>query len=184
MDLSDPLDRQECVLDLEVVDVGRGGLQQHSQGLLQDRDGGGQHNNSEDDRQDGVDDAPIGLEIDHDGAREDTDGLDEVAHHVDESSCNIQILPQMSVAMLTRSIFYILGTWSSSIMMVVVTMAMLVEGRPHQDVDCHPYSGGHQHDSRVDFEISSCCSEDKIVLVKTNNKLLSTGVFKGHLTTA
>ena len=164
MDLSDPLDGKEGVLDLEVVDVGGGGLQQHSQGLLQDRDGGGQHNNREDDRQDGVDDAPVGLEVDHDGAREDADGLDEVAHHVDESSCNIQILPHMSVAMLTRSIFYILGTWSSSIMMVVVAMAMLVEGRPHQDVDRHPYSGGYQHDSRVDFEISSRCPGDRMVI--------------------
>ena len=90
----------------------------------------------------------------------------------------------MSVAMLTRSIFYILGTWSSLIMMVVVAMAMLVEGRPHQDVDRHPYSGGHQHDSRVDFEISPRCSEDRMVMVKTNIKLLSTGVFKRHLTTA
>ena len=70
----------------------------------------------------------------------------------------------MSVAMLTRIIFYILGTWSSSIMMVVVAMAMLVEGRPHQDVDRHPYSRGHQHDSRIDFEISSRCSVDKMVI--------------------
>lgn len=90
----------------------------------------------------------------------------------------------MSVAVLTRSIFYILGTWSSSIMMDVVAMAMLVEGRPHQDVDCHTYSGGHQHNSSIDFKISSRCSEDRMVMVKTNNKLLSTGVFKRHLTTA
>ena len=70
VDLPDALDGEERVLDDVVVDVRGGRLQQDAQGLAQYADGGGEHEDAEEEGADGVDEVPFRLEVDHDGCDE------------------------------------------------------------------------------------------------------------------
>ena len=70
VDLPDALDGEERVLHDVVVDVRGGRLQQDAQGLAQYANGGGEHEDAEEEGADGVDDRPLRLEVDHQGSRE------------------------------------------------------------------------------------------------------------------
>ena len=159
VDLPDALDGEERVLDDVVVDVRGGRLQQDAQGLAQDADGGGEHEDAEEEGADGVDEVPFRLEVDHDGCDEDAKGLEEISNNVDEGSSHVDVLlvgnfmgmPAFLVMTMTMTIFCILGTTASmcvsmsSSTTAAMTMAMLVQCCPHHNVDRHPDSRSDEH---------------------------------------
>ena len=53
-----------------VADAGWCGLHEDLQRVAEDGDGGGQHQDGEDEGADRVDDRPLRLEVDHQGSRE------------------------------------------------------------------------------------------------------------------
>ena len=157
VDLPDALDGEERVLDDVVVDVRGGRLQQDAQGLAQYADGGGQHEDAEEEGADGVDEVPFRLEVDHNGCDEDAKGLEEVSNNVDEGSSHVDVLlvgnfmGMPAFLAMTMTIFCILGTtalicvYMSSTTTAAMTMAMLVQCRPHHNVNRHPDSRCDEH---------------------------------------
>ena len=102
MDLLDAVDRHEDVLDNVVLDALRRALHEHVERVLEDLDGGGEDEETEDKGADGIDDDPGGLEVDDDGGHEDTEGLEKVADYVDESSFHVDVFLIFVMDIITR----------------------------------------------------------------------------------
>lgn len=59
--------------------------------ILDDGEGGYQHNDGEDKGADGIGNGPLRLKVDDQGGNENSDALEHVAHHMDKGCPYIQI---------------------------------------------------------------------------------------------
>ena len=72
MDCFDARHCQESVSDSGVADTNRSGLHDDRESVPEDADGGGQHQDAEDEGADGVNYHPAGLEVNYQGSNKNT----------------------------------------------------------------------------------------------------------------
>ena len=93
---------EELLRNFLIFDAQWCSLHEDVESVLEDLDGGGEDEETEDKGADGIDDDPGGLEVDDDGGHEDTEGLEKVADYVDESSFHVDVFLIFVMDIITR----------------------------------------------------------------------------------